>query len=223
MPCNIKGKVKDILLFLFVAIWVAPYMIPKVYPGIDKNFLDQLNSLISKPLPTGIPSGNAQYSAPSVRSQPETLITMALSRQQPTGKEAEGESLEEIINRVSAENALDSNLVRAIIKVESNFDPEAVSVKGASGLMQLMPGTAANLGVCNPFNPAENISGGALYLARQLKEFKDIRLALAAYNAGPEAVMQYDGIPPYPETQNFVRLVLAYYDQFSKEDAERNQ
>ena len=94
-----------------------------------------------------------------------------------------------------------------LISQESGWNPQAVSHKGAIGLAQLMPGTAARLGV-NPRDPAQNLDGGARYLARQFRVFGDWRLALAAYNAGPAAVEKYGGVPPYRETQGYVRAIL---------------
>jgi hypothetical protein len=103
---------------------------------------------------------------------------------------------------------IDENLLFAIIKVESNFNSSAVSSAGAQGLMQLMPATAEELGVTNILDPAQNIAGGSQYISKCLRLFKgDQELALAAYNAGPGAVKKYGGIPPYKETQNYVRLV----------------
>ena len=102
----------------------------------------------------------------------------------------------------------DADLLRAIVHVESRFDPNAVSPKGAMGLMQLIPSTARRFGVNDTFHPAQNIEGGVLYLKYLMKLYNgDERLALAAYNAGEGAVAKYNGIPPYPETQNYVYQV----------------
>jgi soluble lytic murein transglycosylase-like protein len=107
---------------------------------------------------------------------------------------------------------LDHNLVKAVIRAESAFDPGAVSPKGAMGLMQLMPGTSRDLGVMNPFDPNQNIEGGVRYLRFLLDRFNNnIVLALAAYNAGPEAVDKHGGVPPYEETRNYVQRVLDFY------------
>ena len=111
---------------------------------------------------------------------------------------------------------VDRFLIAAVIKAESDFDPYAVSPAGARGIMQLMPETARSLGVANSFDPAQNIAGGTLYLAMQLRAFNgDLSLALAAYNAGPEAVRRYGGIPTYRETQDFVQRVTFYYRRYA--------
>ncbi len=109
---------------------------------------------------------------------------------------------------------LDPDLVRAVIRVESCFDRRAVSRVGAQGLMQLMPQTARELGVSDPFNGRDNLAAGMSYLRRMLNQFnEDVRLALAAYNAGPNAVRRYNGIPPYAETRGYVKRIMALYRQ----------
>ncbi len=105
-------------------------------------------------------------------------------------------------------------LVKAVIAAESAFDPSAVSRKGARGLMQLMPATARSLGVADPLRAEENVDGGVRYLRGMLDRFDDLKLAVAAYNAGPAAVVRYGGIPPYPETRDYVKRVLAYYQAY---------
>ena len=118
---------------------------------------------------------------------------------------------EPIINSCALEFGVNKSLVKAVIHAESGYDPNAVSAKGASGLMQLMPNTAKSLKVGNSFDPAENIRGGVKYLRFLLDTFKgDEALALAAYNAGLSRVAQYGGIPPYKETRNYVAKVLEY-------------
>jgi soluble lytic murein transglycosylase-like protein len=122
------------------------------------------------------------------------------------------------IDAAAAKYNLDPALLRALIRQESNFDPNAGSPAGAQGLTQLMPGTAASLGVTNPLDPAQSIDGGARYLRQQLDAFGgDVTKALAAYNAGPGAVQRYGGVPPYAETQNYVRQVQEYADQYRRQ------
>ena len=121
------------------------------------------------------------------------------------------------IQDISRHYSMDHLLVKALIKAESRFDHEAVSPKGAMGLMQLMPGTARDMGVKDPFDPRENIEGGVRYLKVLMRQFNnDVALALAAYNAGPETVRRYGCIPPYRETRQYLRKVLEFYSSYKK-------
>ena len=118
--------------------------------------------------------------------------------------------VDEIVAQAAARYDVDPDLIHAVIQAESDYDPLCLSRAGAIGLMQLMPGTADGLDVSDPWDPAQNVDGGTRYLRQQLDSFGDLRLALAAYNAGPGAVRRYGGVPPYSETQTYVERVLTY-------------
>lgn len=128
---------------------------------------------------------------------------------------------DEIIETSAKEQNLDPNIIRAIIAAESNGNPYAISKAKAKGLMQLMDGTAKIMGVKNVFNPVDNINGGAKYFSYLVEKYDgDLKLALAAYNAGPGAVDKYNGIPPYKETRNYVRRVMNYYSLLNAQKQE---
>ena len=121
-------------------------------------------------------------------------------------------NLEEVVAKYARQYGVDEDLVWAVIRQESGFNPGAVSPKGAMGLMQLMPGTAALLGVSDPFNVEQNVAGGVKYLEQCLNQFnQNVPLALAAYNAGPGNVVKYQGCPPFAETRTYVASILAAY------------
>lgn len=125
----------------------------------------------------------------------------------PQGKE---DAIEKAIRTAAEKYNVPAGLVRSVIRCESNFDAAALSPAGAQGLMQLMPATARDLGVTDPFDIDQNVDGGTRYLAQMLDRFNgDIELALAAYNAGPGTVSRYGGVPPYRETQAYVKKVMA--------------
>ena len=130
------------------------------------------------------------------------------------------EDIHETILSASRQYRVDPNLVKAVIKVESDFDPRAVSDAGAMGLMQLMPATASTLDVQNPFNPSENISGGVKHLSYLLTRFNgDLTLALAAYHAGEKTVNQYGQVPPIEKTHRYIQKVLAAYKTYRGKEA----
>jgi soluble lytic murein transglycosylase-like protein len=153
------------------------------------------------PSATGQPGFNAQL-ASAMAPAPAPAAAATPAGANPFAAE---------ISAAAARNGVDPALLTGLIRAESNFDPGATSPAGAQGLTQLMPGTAASLGVTNPLDPAQSIDGGARYLRQQLDRFGgDASKALAAYNAGPGAVERFGGVPPYAETQAYVRKVLAY-------------
>ena len=141
--------------------------------------------------------------------RPATVFSVADAPAYRTTTEAipVAERFDDLVREHSQRQSLRPELVRAVIQVESGFDPRATSPKGAMGLMQLMPHTAKSLGVLDAYDPAENIRGGTVYLRQLLDKYGNEQLALAAYNAGPGAVDKYDGVPPYRETKEYVRKV----------------
>ena len=155
---------------------------------------------------------------PYVRQQPDTQLPSCLlpeparlALEDSAAARARSE-IEQLVHRLAPQYAVDSQLALAVISVESAFNPAAVSPKNAQGLMQLIPETAERFGVKQVFNPVENIKGGLAYLRWLLAFFQgDVRLVVAAYNAGERAVEKYRGIPPYPETRSYVRKITSIY------------
>jgi soluble lytic murein transglycosylase-like protein len=146
----------------------------------------------------------------AVKRQPRAL---ALSPLRPSGAPTQ-HTFDLLIAQTARSFSVDPALVKAVVAAESNFRIDAVSRVGALGLMQLMPGTAEQMGVQEPFAPGENLKGGVRYLRAMLDRYGDVRRALAAYNAGPTAVDRYGGIPPYRETKDYVKRVLNYYRDY---------
>ncbi len=148
---------------------------------------------------------------PAAESKPDAGVNpnyRALVR----GRSVSSSQVDSLIEAAAARHNVDPNLVRAMIKVESNFNPRALSRKGAMGLMQLMPATARSLRVSNPFDPEQNVDAGVRHLKGLLENYKgDVALSLAAYNAGAGAVARSGGVPPYRETRNYVRQITQIY------------
>ena len=170
----------------------------------NSNQVNSLNSSASE----GMPSFSDVLE--SVISQ-NNIQNPAAASASPTTNGSSTVNLDEIFQRASDTYHVPLNLLKAVAKAESNFNPNAESHAGAKGIMQLMPGTAKSLGVTDPFNPEQNIMGGAKYLSQQLARYDgNAELALAAYNAGPGNVAKYHGVPPFEETRNYITKVMAY-------------
>lgn len=160
---------------------------------------------------TSTPDASLAAEAPGVMPPPSPPTGIA-GEQPASNGPLTNERLEELIKTVAERHNVDPALVRAVIRTESNGDPTAVSNKGAQGLMQLMPTTAAEMGVLNAFNPQENLEGGVRYLRQLLSRYGgDLDKALAAYNAGAGAVDRARGVPRYRETQEYVKKVTSSY------------
>ncbi len=175
--------------------------------------VEQIESLITEK--------TKSLSSPAIEKKKEVSAFSEILKQKPSEplkyKVADPAKLtkadiQNMVSSTSHKHNVDEKLVMAIIKQESAFNPNAVSTAGAKGLMQLMPGTAKEVGVLNPFSPSQNIEGGVRYLKNMLKKYNgNIILALSAYNAGPANVDKYGGIPPFKETQNYVKNILSNY------------
>jgi hypothetical protein len=161
----------------------------------------------------------------TVTSKPiaaQRVVSPAAVSTQATAPAAFG--LDEAIEQIAAQVSLQPQVIHSVIKVESNYNPLAISPKGAQGLMQLIPATARRFGVSNVFNPAENIQGGSKYLKYLLDLYGgNYALALAAYNAGEAAVARYGGVPPFPETKNYLILVARQLQEAKKAEAAKQK
>ncbi|HEY7403487.1 MAG TPA: lytic transglycosylase domain-containing protein [Candidatus Angelobacter sp.] len=161
------------------------------------------------PQPAVAPPPAAVPAAQPALTQPSALTPAALSTTATPIKTAVNVDLDQVIREASTKNRLDPDFVNSVIKAESNFKTHAISKKGAQGLMQLMPGTAAQLGVSDPFDPRANVEAGTAHLSALLDLYhNDAVKALAAYNAGAHRVKQYNGVPPYRETQAYVAQIV---------------
>jgi len=188
-----------IVSFLFISMTVMiPGVSADIYKYVDEEGVLHLTNVPSIP--------NAKY------------ILILKEKRVHFHSDIDVNKYDHIIAKAASKYKIDQALIKAVIKAESNFNHRAVSPVGAQGLMQLMPSTAYVLQVDDVFQPENNIEGGVRYLRYLLNVYKgDLRLALAAYNAGETAVAKYDtNIPPFRETQNYIRRVLSYFDDFKK-------
>jgi transglycosylase-like protein with SLT domain len=163
-----------------------------------------------KPVPT---SGAVMRAARSAASEVNTYLDGRSQSHQTLNRAFTAQDIDAAIEQAASRHNVDPSLVRSVVKVESNFNPNAVSRKGAMGLMQLMPSTARSLNVSNPFDPQQNVDAGVRHLRRLLDSYGgDVRLSLAAYNAGSGAVARSAGVPHFRETQNYVRRITNLYN-----------
>jgi soluble lytic murein transglycosylase-like protein len=161
-----------------------------------------------------VPAGDFAAALQAATTADASSPTAAQS-ESVAGTAGDGGEYDSVIEQASERYGIDPAVLHGLIQQESGFDPNAQSGAGASGLTQLMPGTASSMGVANPLNPTESIEGGARYLSQLMSQFGgNTEDALAAYNAGPGAVQQYGGIPPYAETQSYVSKVLGYAEAY---------
>jgi hypothetical protein len=206
------------VIFSFLALPGAEAAAPRVAP--DGSLVLEGKDSATKPN-----SGDTLYDLQTLGTEVQAYIfrnrtrvwspNYILQGRRSAWKPLSNPQLESLIAKYSRVYGVDPSLVRAVMRHESGFNSQAVSPKGAQGLMQLMPGTAQLMGVRDPFDPEQNIAGGVGYLRRCLDRFQhNVPLAVAAYNAGPEAVARYCSIPPYGETQLFVDNVLGTYGSY---------
>lgn len=184
----------------------SPISSPSTITQDVKPFQEILKSTASE-------QGYGQFGS-LLSNQPLTSVNAQIADNTPVNNYAQPSrpQLLNMISQIAHKHGVDEKLVKAVIKQESGFNTKATSHCGAKGLMQLMPSTAKTLGVNDPYNPVQNVDGGVRHLKWLLSKYNgNVILALAAYNAGSGAVDKYDGVPPYPETQNYVKSILRNY------------
>lgn len=200
--------------------------IDTIYPANNPNTIQSFENILQSTTKSNFGSlllgpQSMKVNANLVKNTPAQSLTNALNEisgpaavNSAAGVSASASKSQilNMISKISEKHGVDEKLVKAVIKQESGFNPAATSKAGAMGLMQLMPATAKHLGVKDAYNPVQNVEGGVKYLKSMLNKYNgNIILALAAYNAGPGAVDKYSGVPPYQETQNYVKNILANY------------
>jgi soluble lytic murein transglycosylase-like protein len=187
----------------------APARSPLVYWSVTEHRF--------KPVPT---NGAVMRAARSAASEVNTYLGGGAQAHQALNRAFTQQDIDAAIDEAAARHHVDPSLVRSVVKVESNFNPNAVSRKGAMGLMQLMPSTARSLNVSNPFDPQQNVDAGVRHLRKLLDSYNgNVRLSLAAYNAGSGAVARSAGVPHFRETQNYVRRITDMYNGGSEPGA----
>jgi Transglycosylase SLT domain len=208
----------------------VPLAVHTVAAIIKANTFMRVSLVTAAMALTALAAGPARAARPSlvprsathptsvVRLSPQgKLVRSIMTPAAPAVQVTTPANIDLLVNELAAEHQVDPWLVHAVIRVESNYNQFAMSDKGAQGYMQLIPQTARQMGVGNAFDPRENIRGGVKYLRAMMDRFPDLRHAIAAYNAGPEAVQRFGGIPPYAETQNYVWLVADQYNRLRRE------
>lgn len=187
----------------------------RLYLGADKGYVDIATDQIER-----FDKDLSPAVVPVVPASPPTGAPAVASARSAKPQKLKPQELNEVISTISGQHNLDPDFISSVIHAESGFNQRAVSPKGAQGLMQLMPGTASKLGVSNAFDPRANVEGGTRYLSELLQRYNfDVIKALAAYNAGPQRVQQYGGVPPYYETRTYVARIVRDYNR--KKIAER--
>lgn len=182
--------------------------IAELQAKLDRMAGPQRSSQILTDTTTGGSSFQSQLQGMIAKGQGDTALDPVALNLVPNPAEGIPQNIMGLIEAAAEKHGVDPKLFKALIQQESGFNPRAESPAGAKGLAQLMPKTAEGLGVTDIFDPVQNLNGGAKYLAQMLKEFGDVKLALAAYNAGPGAVKRAGGVPPYKETQNYIKKIL---------------
>lgn len=202
-------------MILVCAFCLAPRVQAEIYVYVDKDGISHYTNTPtdSRYKPVRLESINPNRSAPTVSARKTWQQGRRLSPQNPA-------AYEQHIRKAALSHMIDPLLIKAIIRAESNFDPNAVSTKGAQGLMQLMPGTAKRMRVRNAFDPMQNIAGGTRYLRDLLDSYDgNLTLSLAAYNAGPGNVAKNGPLPKIPETREYVRRVIGHYRSYQQSAA----
>ena len=196
-----KMKRLLIIFLIFPGLFFIPVELCTHKPSFTEPVIEKL-------------SNNKDISLP----QPKPVTFALVEKKQKKIHHKHNESFDTIINQAADQYEIDPALIKAIIMAESGYNPKALSKKGAMGLMQLMPNTAKWLGVEDSFNPEHNINGGVKYFKYLMKKFDgDIKLALAAYNAGSRYVRQYQGIPPFKATRYYITKVFKYYNFYKNQ------